>query len=324
MIRSPFSALSALLLITALLTLPAEAQSRRELAARLDAVEARLAEVEARALQGDPVAETLMMRVDDLERQQRVQTGEIERLNFENRRMRQELEQLGVNVDRLLSGGAAFGAAGDEMGATGDPLSLGGPSDLLSADEVDSSDPYAEARASTVQPLRAPTPGQTTPAPRGTGREGLSQSAALPQLNADIQELDAPPEAVMDADTLFQTANARLLDGDFGGARELLREFTQSYPEDAKVGQAWYWLGETHFINGDFQDAADSYIASLQADRQGARAPDALVRLGASLAALGETSRACQVLATFPSEFPRAGEDARRKAQRETARIGCR
>jgi TolA-binding protein len=116
MIRSLFSALSALLLMTALITVPAEAQSRRELAARLDAVEARLAEVEARALQGDPVAETLMMRVDDLERQQRVQTGEIERLNFENRRMRQELEQLGVNVDRLLSGGAAYGAAGDGNG----------------------------------------------------------------------------------------------------------------------------------------------------------------------------------------------------------------
>jgi tetratricopeptide (TPR) repeat protein len=107
----------------------------------------------------------------------------------------------------------------------------------------------------------------------------------LPQLNADISELDAPPEVVMDADTLYQTANARLLDGDFGGARELLREFTQAYPDDAKVGQAWYWLGETHFINGDFQDAADAYIASLQADRQGARAP------GRSGAVWGRRSR---------------------------------
>ena len=77
-------------------------------------------------------------------------------------------------------------------------------------------------------------------------------------------------------------------------------------------------------INGDFQDAADAYIASLQTERQGPRAPDALIRLGASFAALGQSGQACQVLATFPAEFPRASEDARRKAQREVARIGCR
>ncbi|WP_440958894.1 tol-pal system protein YbgF [Oceanicaulis sp. LC35] len=321
MTRLVLISLSALGLLAALAASPAEAQSRRELAARLDAVEARLAQVETRALQGDPVAETLMMRVDDLERQQRVQTGEIERLNFENRRLRQELEQLGVNVDRLFSGGSAYDAGNGQAASGGDPLSLGGPSDLLTSDEIDESDPYAQARASTVQPLGAS--GQQT-APRGPSLDTRSQSGAQAQLNADVSSLAAPPEPVMDADTLFETANARLLDGDFGGARELLRDFTQTYPEDQKVGQAWYWLGETHFINGDFQDAADSYIASLQEDRQGPRAPDALVRLGASLAALGETNRACQVLATFPSEFPRAGEDARRKAQRETSRIGCR
>jgi tol-pal system protein YbgF len=321
MTRFVLISLSALGLLAALAASPAEAQSRREMAARLDAVEARLAQIETRALQGDPVAETLMLRVDDLERQQRIQTGEIERLNFENRRLRQELEQLGVNVDRLFSGGGAYGATEGGPSASGDPLSLGGPSDLLNPNEIDSSDPFAQARASTVQPLGAQT---QAPAPRGPSVETLGRSAAQTQLNADVSSLAAPPEPVMDADTLFETANARLLDGDFGGARELLRDFTQTYPEDAKVGQAYYWLGETHFINGDFQDAADAYIASLQEDRQGARAPDALVRLGASLAALGETSRACQVLATFPSEFPRASEDARRKAQREVSRIGCR
>lgn len=324
MTRIVLTSLSVLGLLVALSLAPAEAQSRRELAARLDAVEARLAQIETRALQGDPVAETLMMRVDDLERQQRVQTGEIERLNFENRRLRQELEQLGVNVDRMLSGGTAYESGAGDMQAGGDPLSLGGPSDLLTADEIDENDPYAQARASTVQPLGAPGQGQSQTTPRQTSRDTRSQSGARSQLDADVSSLAAPPEPVMDADTLFENANARLLDGDFGGARELLRDFTQTYPEDQKVGQAWYWLGETHFINGDFQDAADAYIASLQEDRQGPRAPDALVRLGASLAALGETSRACQVLATFSSEFPRAGEDARRKAQRETSRIGCR
>ena len=212
MTRIVLISLSAFGLLFALMAAPAEAQSRRELAARLDAVEARLAQVEERALQGDPVAETLMMRVDDLERQQRVQTGEIERLNFENRRLRQELEQMGVNVDRLLSGGAVYGAGEADMATGGDPLSLGGPSDLLTADEINENDPYAEARASTVQPLGAPA--QRSPASRSPSMDTRSQSGAQSQLNADVSALAAPPEPVMDADTLFATANARLLDGD--------------------------------------------------------------------------------------------------------------
>lgn len=314
--RSVLIVCSALLMSFVTFAAPVEAQSRRELAARLDAVEARLAEVEARALQGDPVAETLMMRVDGLEREQRVLTGEVERLGFENRRLRQELEQMGVNVDRLLSGGAAYGPA-----QGGDPLSLGGPS-LLTSDEMDPEDPYAEARAETVQGLQMPSPGTNTQALPADDFE--ARPAAQDALDAEVSELVAPAEPMMDADTLYQAANSRLLDGDFGGAREMFRDFTSSYPDHGMAGQAHYWLGETYFINGDFQDAADAYIASLQTERQGPRAPDALIRLGASFAALGQSGQACQVLATFPAEFPRASEDARRKAQREVARIGCR
>ena len=282
---------------------PAEAQSRRELAARLDAVEARLAETEARALQGDPVAETLMARLDALEREQRILTGEVERLAFENRRMRQALEQLGRNVDALLSGAPASGAGGD------------GPA-LLEPDEVDSDDPFAEARAGDVRPLQAPgasgsqTPAQTPRQTPGSQSEGPASLAA-------------PPEAASDPATVFSTGRSRLLDGDFAGAQEAFQRYTTQFPQAEQAGEAWYWLGETHFVNSAFEEAADAYIASLRSDRAGPRGPDALVRLAASLDALGQTGRACEVLATFPQEFPSASEDARRKARRELSRIGC-
>ncbi|MFW6413269.1 MAG: hypothetical protein ACOC0V_03960, partial [Oceanicaulis sp.] len=83
--------LLAFVLVAVSLAAPAQAQSRRELAARLDAAEARLAEMEDQALAGDPVAETLTVRIDALEREQRVLTGEIERLAFENRRLRDQM-----------------------------------------------------------------------------------------------------------------------------------------------------------------------------------------------------------------------------------------
>jgi len=289
-------------------TAPADAQSRRELAARLDAAEARLAEIEARALQGDPVAEVLMNRLDALEREQRVLTGEVERLAFDNRRLRSELEAMGRDVDALL---------GQSAPTSQGPAVLDPSQD---AGALDPDDPFAAERAASVQPLQAP-PGMQAQRPGAqaapTGAPGQTQG------DVSAQALAAPASAQVDPGQVFSEGRARLLDGDFGGAREAFADYTSRFPDGDQAGEAWYWLGETHFINSDYEAAADSYIASLQQDREGARAPDALVRLGASLAALGEASRACQVLATFPSEFPRASDDARRKAQRELARIGC-
>ena len=293
--------LAALVLLALSLAAPAEAQSRRELSARLDAVEARLAEAEDRALQGDPVAETLMARLDAMEREQRGLTGEIERLAFENRRMRQELEQLGRNVDALLTGGAP--GPGD------------GPA-LLEPDEMRSDDPFAQARADDVRPLQAPPQGDDP-------SRSASTAASAPARSGGPAALDAPASVTSDPGAVFASARARLLDGDFAGAREAFERYTSEFPDGDQAGEAWYWLGETHFVNGSFDQAADAYITSLRTDRSGPRGADALVRLGASLDGLGQTGRACEVLATFPQEFPRASEEARRKAQREISRIGC-
>jgi tol-pal system protein YbgF len=283
-----------LVLLAIAVSAPAHAQSRREIAARLDAVEARMAEAEGRALQGDPVAETLMARLDAVEREQRILTGEIERLAFENRRMRQELEQLGRNVEALLAGAVGQSASGD------------GPA-LLEPGEIDPDDPFGEARADDVQPLQAPD-----------GVRPLRQGSA-PQPAA----LSGPADAQADPRDVYAAGRARLLDGDFAGAREAFERYTEQFPQGEQAGGAWYWLGETHFVNGAFDDAADAYIASLRTDRRGPQGPDALVRLGASLDGLGQTGRACEVLATFPQEFPNASVESRRKAQREISRIGC-
>ncbi len=285
-------------------TAPVDAQSRRELAARLDAAEARLAEIEARALQGDPVAERLTSRLDALEREQQSLTGELERLGFENRRLRAELEAMGRDVEALLA----------------QPVPPATPETFLDPSQIDPNDPFAVERAGSVQPLQAP-PGQVAQAPGGQLPPATNPGRVEQSFSAE--ELRAPVSEVVDPETVFDAGRNRLLEGDFGGAREAFADYTNQFPDGDQAGEAWYWLGETHFISGEFNDAANAYIASLQQDRGGPRAPDALVKLGASFAEIGDTTRACQILATFPAEFPNASDDARRKAQREVARIGC-
>ncbi|MFN3834563.1 MAG: tol-pal system protein YbgF [Glycocaulis sp.] len=265
----------------------AEAQSTRALTVRMDALEQRLQEAEQRSLAGDPVAEDLLQRIEALEREQRVLTGELERMNFENTRLRQEVDRLNTAMRRLLAGEEGEGLA-----------------------VTDPDDPHGEARAAATRPLSLQ--GGNLPPERAA--ESAQREAGLA----------ATETAPADPDEMFRNARSRLLDGDFAGAQERFAAFVSQHETHALTGQAWYWLGETHFVQGSFQDAADAYLASLRMDRRGERGPDALVRLGASLAAMDQQAAACNVLRSFASEYPNADEEARRRAQRESSRAGCR
>ena len=285
---------AALTLLAIAMAAPAQAQSRRELAARLDQVVVRRGEMEERFVAGDPVAATLLSRVDALEREQRALTGEIERLGYENRQLRQELERLGVDVDRLLSGGApaASGpAALDERSRTETASAAEETGENIAV--VDPDDPYAEDRAAITRPLQAPS-----------SQSGAAASGSAAQTASGASDGSAP--SPIEPEDLFRQGRSRLLDGDFGGAQESFARFTEQHGDHEQADEAWYWLGETHFVLAEFQEAADAYLASLQAARRGDRAPDALVRLAASLAAMGQTGEACNVLDSCDAEFPNA------------------
>ena len=310
------SALSAALLVAA----PAHSQSRRELAERLDAVEARIAEVETSSMAGDPVAETLLRRLDELDYQMRELTGETERLTFENRQLRSQVEALQAQLDRRgrapggyegMDGGPdAAGAEGVDRGDRGDldedavawmseGLGEAGQSGRDIA-VVDPDDPYAEARAEATGVLGAP-----------------------PRRPAGEPSGDARAPAAPDPETLYGGARDKLLEGDFGGAQVDFEQFVNAYPDHARTGEAWYWLGETFFVRSDFTGAADAYIAALRAEPDGEKAPDALVRLAASLNGMGRQADACGTLERFDSQFPAASAASRARASREAVRAGC-
>lgn len=294
-----------------LLAAPADAQSRRELARRLDAVEARFAEMEAQRI---AQMDQLLTRISDLEYQVQEATGQVERLEFENRRLGQqiesqdrEIESLRRLVERLQTPPEPqFDEDGNPipqtMTETGEPSPAGsaatgnGPRNLTGGRlaVTDSGDPYAEERAAATRPLGQ----QLAPA------------------------ADRAP--VLSANQAYGQARAKLLDGDFDGAQEDFSGFIADYPDDDLIDEAWFWLGETFYVRGDYSSAAEAYISSLRAERNGSVAPDALVRLASSLAALGRNDEACSTLARFSREFPSAGPNATARAERESLRAGCR
>lgn len=270
---------------------PAHSQSRRELAERIDATEVRIGELEEQFLAGDPVVETLTRRLDDLEYQVREVTGEAERLQFENRQLRQQVDQLQAELDAMR---APAQPVVDEAAAAwmNDGLDGEVPAEATQGQPViytDPDDPHAEARAAATGTLGA------TP----------------------------PPPASADPAFAFDTARSRLNDGDFIGAQSGFEAFVADHADHPQAGEAWYWLGETFFVRSQFAEAADAYIASLRNQPDGEKAPDALVRLAASLHGLGRTREACETLSRFGRQFPNASQASRDRAARESVRANC-
>lgn len=298
-------------LVMFMFSAPADAQSRRELARRLDAVEARLAETETRRI---AQTDQLLTRIADLEFQVQQATGQTERLEFENRQLGQRIDAQDREIQRLRTQLEAyrnppepqFDAEGNPVDPVAEDAAMsgagernsnsGGPRDLTGGRlaVTDASDPYADERAAATRPL------------------GSHLASAA----------DATP--LMTADQAYGQARARLMDGDFDGAQEDFTDFIAEFPEDGRMDEAWFWLGETHYVRGDYASAAEAYITSLREERDGAVAPDALVRLASSLGALGRNEEACQTLARFSREFPSAGPNATARAEREALRAGCR
>ncbi len=262
---------------------PAEAQSRRELGERIDATEVRIGELESQFLAGDPVVDTLMQRLDAMDYQVRDLTGLVEQLQFENRQLRQQVESLQMQVAPPPPAIADDAAAFMNEGL--ETL----PAGAEPLDDVPGADPeFATARANATGVLGA--------------------------------EMD--PVAV-DPDQAFDAARSRLLDGDFDGAQLGFEAFVARFPDHGNSGEAYYWLGETFFVRDDFGSAADNYIASLRAQPDGAKAPDALIRLAASLRGLGRVDEACGTLNQFSRQFPNASPESRERASREAVRANC-
>ncbi|MEM9600690.1 MAG: tol-pal system protein YbgF [Pseudomonadota bacterium] len=268
---------------------PAFAQSRAELAAQNAALRDRVERLEARMLTGDPAAERLMSRIDTLEATIRTLRGEIERLSYEADISDRELSALQDDVRLLQDQSTAMKIQIDEI-ARGTPQ--------RAEPQVDET--YAEGPA-TLSPVLGPP-------------DGGQQDFVLPPAS------DNPDN---DASGMGEIGKARLAEGDYAGAEAAFAQYLQAFPNAGDAGEIHYWMGESFYVRGRYNAAAESYVASLQVNENNSRAPDALVKLAAALREMGQSEQSCAALASFDTQYPNASQASRDKAAREFSRTGC-
>jgi tol-pal system protein YbgF len=157
----------------------------------------------------------------------------------------------------------------------------------------------------------APPPGVLPP----QGQQPIGQQAVLAPSGSAKDEYDLAYGAILRRDYDLAVEGFRTFLGHHGTSRE---------PEAQRLlPDAHYWLGEAQFQRKQYNDAAEIFLKISTDYPNAVKAPDALLRLGQSLAALGERETACASLGHVLAKYPRASTNVKKAVEQEQKRARC-
>jgi tol-pal system protein YbgF len=105
--------------------------------------------------------------------------------------------------------------------------------------------------------------------------------------------------------------------------RAALQAFLEKNPNDELSDNASYWLGETYYINKQYKDAAKAFLEGYRSYPKADKAPDNLLKLGKSLAALEQPDKACTTYAKLLEDYPNSLPRIIKLAKSERKKLNC-
>lgn len=231
-------------------------------------------------------------RLQAIEDQQRNMIGQIEKLQFDVRQMQDQLQKFQADTELRFQQAPVTGSS-----ATTAPASSSSTArTTLPPDEL-AADPAAPSADAAVR------------------TSGNSPSGTLGTLSSG--------GATTTAESLYESGFSDIRESNFDSAQKKFTDFMSRYPTHALAGNAQYWLAETYYVKGDYRQAAKLFAKGYQDYPQGQKASDCLLKLGLSLAKLGQKEDACLSLQQLQSEFPGDTSPVNRRAKQEMSQLGC-
>jgi TolA-binding protein len=230
------------------------------------------------------------VRITKLEASLRQMAGQIEELQFANRKLEDQIKQ-------LQAGGAATtplsSAATAPKTATAEPAN--GPLDLMAASKG------------------------ATATPAGT----LEAQAAMAKTKTETKTASAEPPAPKDAKSDLAAARSLYRGGDYAGSANALRQFLQTWPKDPSVTEATLLLGDSEYKQKRYPEAAQQYLKIAQAKPVTSSTPLAFAKLGDALVSMGQKPQACATYAEFGKRFTDADSALKARVEKAKAGAGC-
>jgi tol-pal system protein YbgF len=275
--------------------------------------------------EGDPAQ--LVLRVNQLEEELRQANGRIEELENAEHRLEAELQKFRQDVEFRFgdrSGSAPRDA--DIAEAPEAPPSPGEPAAAPRPKKSDAFDPDADPNAPG-----SPRPLGTTPPSAPLARE--AQAAGQP-----LELGKAPPPAPPASGPMIVGSGVAMLDqpreqfnaalqafqaGQYPEAEAGFKAFLAANPSHRLSADAVFYIGETYLQRSRPREAAEQYLKVTTDYSKSGRAPESMVRLGQTLAALGNNEQACATLTEFGKRYPAASASVKKLAEHESAKDHC-
>ena len=121
----------------------------------------------------------------------------------------------------------------------------------------------------------------------------------------------------------YNAAYAFIEVNDLAAAEVAFQNFLDQYPDHDLASNAGYWLGESFYARDMYGAAVRAFAGSVRDNRDGRKAPDALLKLSMTLAVLGQKSEACRLLDFLPQEYPDASDDVLSRTDAERRKLVC-
>ena len=121
-------------------------------------------------------------------------------------------------------------------------------------------------------------------------------------------------------DGIYEAAFAQLKAGDYDGAAAGFQAYVRDHPDGRYGANAYYWLGETHYVEQRFTKALETFGQVMTLYPGSGKAADAMLKSGYILQEQGQRDRAVQMLNDVVNLHP--GSRAAELARDRLARLG--
>ncbi len=126
-----------------------------------------------------------------------------------------------------------------------------------------------------------------------------------------------------DAQKAYDNAYNIMKKGDYKAAEGAFTAFMNDYPKSSLVGNANYWLGETYYARGLYEQAVGIFADGFTKYKKNSKAADNLLKLGLTMNKLNKKTEACTAFKSLPTEFPKADKKLKDRAAAEAKKLTC-
>ncbi len=138
-----------------------------------------------------------------------------------------------------------------------------------------------------------------------------------PTTNQQLANLSKNPSDI------YKHAYNMLIQENFIEAEKFFNIFIGENPKNPLASNAYYWLGETFYVQKEFQKAAISFAKGYQQFPKGNKALDQLFKLALTFINLGKNEDACASFSKLDVEFPDAPKRIKGRVKDYKVRAKC-